>query len=97
MLFKNLHFKNYNKVFWTRAFTHLIPLCPSPKTEKQNRFFLFKKDLLSQIKGKHVHHITLRMRLRFAPQTFAHIARVYAFGVLYTRTTSHTQKRYVPL
>ena len=42
---------NRNRSFGLRAFTPLIPLCPSPKTEKQNQI-LFKSDLLSQIKRK---------------------------------------------
>lgn len=40
-------------------FTPLIPLFPLPQNKKQN-LILFKSDLHSQIKEKHIHQLTTR-------------------------------------
>jgi len=75
-------------VFGARAFTPFVPLCPSPQTEKQNRI-LFKSNLLSQIKGKHVHHITQRMRFGLSPKALSHIfAPVGRKNIAYAGTLS---------
>lgn len=84
---------SFCQVFGARAFTPLVPLYPSPQTEKQNRFFLVRAIRFQRIKEKHVHHITAAYTVRpFLRKSLSQLDRWYAFGILYQRSSSHMQR-----
>ncbi len=78
---------------WVLAI-HPHPSGQNPRRKINFAIHFVKEFSLQENKRKSIHQLTLRMRLRFALQTSAHIAQVYAFGVLYTCATSHTQERW---
>ena len=55
-----------------RGAIHPQPLLPLAQTEKSNSLS-FKNNSLRRIKGKHVHHITQRMRFGLSPKALSHI------------------------
>jgi len=61
-----------NKEFWGKGHSPLNPLCPLPQNEKQN-LILFKSDLHSQIKEKHIHQLTTRYPVTALPRAFTQI------------------------
>ena len=69
-----------------KEFTPLIPLFLLPQNEKQN-LILFKSDLHSQIKEKHIHQLTARYPVSALPRASTKIFFRFApenFGYRYT-------------
>jgi len=85
-------------VFWVAGIHPFNSPLPTTQNGKTKSDLSFKEQFLSEIKGKHVHHITLRMRLRLAPY-LRKPPPIFASGKhfvqLYHWQTSHTQKRYL--